>query len=128
MFAAPRQRAVDAAVVPETGLGALAHPVLLIHGRDDRVVPLETSLRLADLLPDARLVIYPRCGHWVQIERRVEFPELVAAFLEMPLGDAPAPPFVPPFVPTSPATDATSPEALRASTSPPEALRASIHA
>lgn len=90
MFPAPRQAAVDAAVVPEAELRALPHPTLIIHGRDDRVVPLETSLRLADLLPDARLAVFPRCGHWVQIERRVEFPEHVRAFLAMPLGEAPA--------------------------------------
>jgi pimeloyl-ACP methyl ester carboxylesterase len=89
MFEAPRQLAVDAAVIPEADLQRLANPVLLVHGRDDRVVPLETSQRLAELLPDARLAIYPRCGHWVQIERRVEFPALVRAFLSMPLDAAP---------------------------------------
>jgi pimeloyl-ACP methyl ester carboxylesterase len=89
MFEAPRQLAVDAAVIPEADLQRLAKPVLLVHGRDDRVVPLETSQRLAELLPDARLAIYPRCGHWVQIERRVEFPALVRAFLSMPLDAAP---------------------------------------
>lgn len=92
MFPAPRQRAVDAAVVAEEALRALPHPVLLVHGRDDRVVPLETSQRLAELLPNARLVVYPRCGHWVQIERRVEFPELVGAFLGMDLGEVPVAP------------------------------------
>lgn len=90
MFPAPRQAAVDAAVVPEAALRALPHPVLLIHGRDDRVVPLETSLRIAELLPNSRLAIFPNCGHWVQIERRVEFPHVVRSFLEMPLGDAPS--------------------------------------
>jgi pimeloyl-ACP methyl ester carboxylesterase len=89
MFPAPRQRAVDAAVIPEADLRRLSHPVLLVHGQDDRVVPLETSLRLAEVLPDSRLAIYPRCGHWVQIERRVEFPALVRAFLTMPLGETP---------------------------------------
>jgi 2-hydroxymuconate-semialdehyde hydrolase len=89
MFPAPRQAAVDAAVVPEADLRALPHPALLVHGQADRVVPLETSLALSGLLPNARLAIFPRCGHWVQIERRVEFPELVAAFLRMPLDDTP---------------------------------------
>lgn len=90
MFPAPRQAAVDAAVVPEAALRALTHPVLLIHGRDDRVVPLETSLRMAELLPNSRLAIFPKCGHWVQIERRVEFPHVVRSFLEMPVGEAPS--------------------------------------
>lgn len=89
MFPAPRQAAVDAAVVPEVDLRVLPHDVLLVHGRDDRVVPLDTSLALADVLPNTRLAIYPRCGHWVQIERRVEFAELVAAFLQMPLRETP---------------------------------------
>lgn len=87
MFRPPRQRAVDAAVVAEEGLRGLPHPVLLIHGRDDRVVPLDTSLHLAELLPNARLVIFPRCGHWVQIERRLEFSEIVGAFLRMELDE-----------------------------------------
>jgi pimeloyl-ACP methyl ester carboxylesterase len=86
MFPAPRQAAVDAAVVPENVLRSLPHPVLLIHGRDDRVVPLETSMRMAELLPNSRLAIFPKCGHWVQIERRGEFPHVVRSFLEMPLG------------------------------------------
>jgi pimeloyl-ACP methyl ester carboxylesterase len=90
MFPAPRQAAVDAAVVPEQALRALPHPVLLIHGRDDRVVPLATSLRMAELLPNSRLAIFPNCGHWVQIERRVEFPHVVRSFLEMPVGKAPS--------------------------------------
>lgn len=87
MFHPPRQRAVDAAVVPEAELRALPHPVLLIHGRDDRVVPLATSLQLAELLPNARLVVFPRCGHWLQIERRLDFPQVVAAFLGMALDE-----------------------------------------
>jgi len=90
MFPAPRQAAVDAAVIPEDVLRRLPHPVLLVHGREDRVVPLDTSLRLADFLSNSRLAIFPKCGHWVQIERRVEFPHLVRAFLEMPLGDEPS--------------------------------------
>lgn len=89
MFPEPRQAAVDAAIVPDDALRALPHPTLLIHGGADRVIPVETSLRAADLIPNSRLAIFPKCGHWVQIERRIEFPEVVRAFLEMPLGDAP---------------------------------------
>lgn len=90
MFPAPRQAAVDAAVIPDDTLRTLRQPTLLIHGGADRVIPLETSLYAADLIPDSRVAIFPKCGHWVQIERRVEFPEVVRAFLEMPLGAAPS--------------------------------------
>ncbi|HSL32726.1 MAG TPA: alpha/beta fold hydrolase [Candidatus Limnocylindrales bacterium] len=92
MFPAPRQAAVDAVVIPDETLRALPHPTLLIHGGADRIIPLETSLHAADLIPNSRLAIFPKCGHWVQIERKIEFPHVVRAFLEMPLGEAPSQP------------------------------------
>lgn len=92
MFPAPRQAAIDAAVIPDDTLRSLPQPTLLIHGAADRIIPLATSLYAADLIPNSRLAIFPKCGHWVQIERRIEFPEVVRAFLEMPLGEAPSQP------------------------------------
>lgn len=88
LFPAPRQRWIDAAVIGDDALRAIRSPFLAVHGRDDQVVPLETSLRLVDLIPDSRLVVFPRCGHWVQIERSVEFAALVAWFLRP--GESPA--------------------------------------
>ncbi|GIW20726.1 MAG: hypothetical protein KatS3mg065_1022 [Chloroflexota bacterium] len=43
LFPAPRQRWVDASVIPEASLRTIRAPLLAVHGRDDRVVPLETS-------------------------------------------------------------------------------------
>lgn len=56
-------------------------PTLLFHGRDDRVVHFENSLRLVQLIPDARLVLINRCGHWLQIEHADEFNRTVLSFL-----------------------------------------------
>ena len=56
-------------------------PALLFHGRDDRVVPFEHSLRLTSLIPDSRLLLVNRCGHWLQIEHAEEFNRQVLAFL-----------------------------------------------
>lgn len=56
-------------------------PTLLFHGRDDRVVPFEHSLRLTSLIPDSRLVLINRCGHWLQIEHAEEFNQQVLHFL-----------------------------------------------
>lgn len=81
MFPAPRQDAVDALTIDESLIRAIAHRVLVVHGRDDRVVPLATSLRLVDLIDDARLHVFGRCGHWVQIEKAAEFHRLVSDFL-----------------------------------------------
>jgi pimeloyl-ACP methyl ester carboxylesterase len=44
-------------------LSAVTCPVLLVHGRDDRVVPASHSRRLLELLPNAELWLRPRDGH-----------------------------------------------------------------
>ncbi len=51
MFPAPRQRWVDAMASPEAAIRALPHETLVIHGREDQVIPLATSLTLADWIP-----------------------------------------------------------------------------
>lgn len=57
-------------------------PTLMIHGRDDRVVPMETSLRTSALIPNSRVVILNRCGHWAQVEHAAEFNSLLTNFLD----------------------------------------------
>lgn len=44
-------------------LDRLTLPVLVITGDDDRIVPTEQSVRLAQALPNASLVVIPACGH-----------------------------------------------------------------
>jgi 2-hydroxy-6-oxonona-2,4-dienedioate hydrolase len=56
-------------------------PMLAIHGRDDRVVNYEHSLRFTSAVPDSRLLLINRCGHWVQIEHAAEFNRAVASFV-----------------------------------------------
>ena len=56
-------------------------PILLITGDDDRVVPTADTIRLADALPQATLVVIPNCGHVPQEECPEAFVEAVAAFL-----------------------------------------------
>lgn len=80
MFPAPRQRVLDDLVVPELALHRMTNPVLLVHGRDDRVVPLETSLHLLQHLPKVQLHVFGQCSHWTQVEYAMEFNELVAEF------------------------------------------------
>jgi len=81
MFPAPRQRWVDAMASAEADIRAIAHKTLLIHGRDDRVIPLANSLTLNQWIDDSQLHVFGRCGHWVQIEHSAEFNRLVAGFL-----------------------------------------------
>lgn len=80
MFPAPRQRWVDALASDEAAIRALPHEALVIHGRDDRVIPLEASLRLANLIDRSQLHVFGRCGHWTQIEHATRFVRLVGDF------------------------------------------------
>jgi pimeloyl-ACP methyl ester carboxylesterase len=48
--------------------GEVQVPTLLLWGREDRVVPLSVGERLAREIPRARLVVYPRCGHFPMFE------------------------------------------------------------
>lgn len=78
MFPAPRQRWVDALASDEAKLRALTHDTLIVHGREDRVIPLASSQKLLELLPNAQLHVFGRCGHWTQIEHAARFNRLVA--------------------------------------------------
>ena len=52
-------------VVP--GLGTVAIPTLVVHGRNDPI-PLESSRLVASAMPDARLVELDDCGHVPYVE------------------------------------------------------------
>ncbi len=57
-------------------------PTLVIHGADDPLTPVENARRLASLIPGARLIIYPDCGHLVTMEKSREFSRDVLQFLQ----------------------------------------------
>jgi septal ring factor EnvC (AmiA/AmiB activator) len=44
MFPEPRQKHVDDLTLPDLAFQRMDHPVLLVHGRDDGIIPLETRL------------------------------------------------------------------------------------
>ncbi len=81
MFPAPRQRHVRALACDEDALRALDNETLIVHGREDRIVPLDSSIRLHALIPRSQLHVFGRCGHWTQIEQNVRFCRLVRDFL-----------------------------------------------
>jgi 2-hydroxymuconate-semialdehyde hydrolase len=81
MFPAPRQRWVDAMASPESAIRALPHETLIVHGREDQVIPLQTSLTLSQWIPNSQLHVFGHCGHWTQIEHAARFAQLVSNFL-----------------------------------------------
>lgn len=80
-FTDPLQQHIEAMALTDAELAGIQTPALLIHGAEDRVVPLETSLHLVRALPHADLVVFGRCGHWTQIERAADFAQQVGGFL-----------------------------------------------
>jgi 2-hydroxymuconate-semialdehyde hydrolase len=81
MFPAPRQTALDAMTHDPADIAAIAAPTLIVHGRDDQVIPMQNALDLLRLIDDSRLHVFGRCGHWTQIEHADAFAGLVSGFL-----------------------------------------------
>lgn len=80
MFPAPRQNGVEGMAGNEQYIRGIPHETLIVHGREDRVIPLENSLKLHRLILNSQLHVFGKCGHWTQIEHTKEFSELVKSF------------------------------------------------
>jgi pimeloyl-ACP methyl ester carboxylesterase len=65
----------------EKNYAGIGHPTLLLWGREDAVAPLIFGERLVRELPRARLITYPRCGHFPMLEAFAESSRDLAAFL-----------------------------------------------
>jgi len=61
-------------------LAAITHEVLVVHGREDRMIPVAASHYLSGHLPNAQLHVLPHAGHWVQIEQVDRFRTQAATF------------------------------------------------
>lgn len=59
--------------MPEKVVASIEHPTLILHGREDKVIPVEMGLRLARAMPNAEFHMFGKCGHWVQAERFSRF-------------------------------------------------------
>lgn len=81
MFPAPRQQWVDAMTSQAQDIRALPHHTLIVHGRDDKVIPLQNAYDLVGLIDRSELHVFGQCGHWTQIEHAARFNQLVADFL-----------------------------------------------
>ena len=80
MFNDPKHAGGDLGIT-EDQVRATTTPALLVHGREDRVVPAEVSWTMVNLLPEADMHVFARCGHWTQIERADEFNAVVGDYL-----------------------------------------------
>ena len=62
-------------------LKGISAPLLIVWGREDRIMPVSHAHRAARVLPRSMVHVFPRCGHWPQMERAEIFNPLVRQFL-----------------------------------------------
>jgi len=65
-------------------LGSIPHPVLVVNGSNDLMVPTVNSLILQQRLPNAQLIIYPDSGHAAHFQYPEMFVDDAARFLDRP--------------------------------------------
>lgn len=62
-------------------VGSIKSPMLVIHGAEDRYVPVADAVVLAEAIPDAKLRVLDQAGHLVFIERFADVNREVVTFL-----------------------------------------------
>lgn len=67
--------------VPLAQLETIDVPTLILHGREDSMIPLDVALRVHRHIANSQLHVFGQCGHWVQLEREEEFLAQVDLFL-----------------------------------------------
>ena len=82
LFPEPRQRWLTELSTDDGALAAMQHDTLIVHGREDVIVPYANSVRFSEVIPNSELHIFGNCGHWTQIEKRDRFVDLVIPFLK----------------------------------------------
>ena len=78
---APAQMAAIAGHDTRGRLHELAMPVLVVHGQEDALVPPSAAEDLARLIPGARLVLIPHCGHILTTDAEEESAAAINDFL-----------------------------------------------
>jgi proline iminopeptidase len=69
------------AIAVEDRLGEVAHPVLVLAGRQDRTCPVAAAEAMAEGLPDSELVVFEHSGHMAFIEENDAYLAAVRDFL-----------------------------------------------
>jgi pimeloyl-ACP methyl ester carboxylesterase len=63
--------------------GGLAVPhVLILHAEDDANIPVAKARQVAELLPQAQLVVLPEVGHFWWVEEPDKSMDVIARFLK----------------------------------------------
>jgi len=63
-------------------LASSTQPTLIIHGKDDQIVPLAEAQNLQNTIPGAQLVVVPDAGHLLNLEQPDLFNAAIRQFLK----------------------------------------------
>ncbi len=63
-------------------IAAIKTRTLVLHGKNDPVVPLEIAYKFLDLLENSYGAILPQCGHWAMLEHPEIFCRICLGFLD----------------------------------------------
>jgi pimeloyl-ACP methyl ester carboxylesterase len=81
LFPEPRQAKLDRLATPEEAIRGITARALIVHGREDVIVPVDVAYRFSALLRFSELHVFGECGHWTQIEKKDRFLDVVIPFL-----------------------------------------------
>jgi 3-oxoadipate enol-lactonase len=62
-------------------LSQIQFPVLIIHGEDDQLIPLQEPGLMNKQIPNSRLVVIPEAGHLLNLEQPEKFNRAVREFI-----------------------------------------------
>lgn len=81
----PMMRAVMSKCVNEdlkSVMPMIKAPTLLIWGESDTATPIEDAKTMERLIPDAGLVVFPKCGHYSFLDNPIGFKAVIREFLK----------------------------------------------
>ncbi|MGH2811111.1 MAG: alpha/beta fold hydrolase [Actinomycetota bacterium] len=73
----------------EEALTSITVPALIVAGGDDRITTVRASERMAEDIPNSRLVVFERAGHMAMMERYEDFNGLLSDFFDETLRTRP---------------------------------------
>ncbi len=62
-------------------LSHLDFPVLVVHGADDQIIPVQEAEVMSSHIPNSQFVVIQKAGHLVNIEQPDQFNQALRKFL-----------------------------------------------
>ena len=65
----------------ESDLSKITQPVLAFWGMNDQFIPVSGAMKIGSGCPNAQIMLFSQCGHWVMIEQEKAFNDACINFL-----------------------------------------------